>query len=161
MLTSEQLVILRSDIEGDVTLSAIPNTPDGAFTIADIYNQLASPTFYLWKSHVSTYDIRSALIWNEYDTLSVSKQNAFQFLCSNGIVDARLTNVRQGIASIFSGPGQAGNFSALTIIAKRTATRIEKLLATGTGTEQSPASSSFPDGFLLTYQDVLSARNLS
>jgi hypothetical protein len=156
MLTPSQLTQLKNDIAADGTLNVIPNTSDGADAIATIYNQLASPAFIVWKTNVSTYEIRAALVWNEYDALTISKQNAFTFLCSNGFVNGALTNVRAGISSIFSAPGQSGNLAALTALAKRSATRAEKLFATGTGTTASPATMSFEG--VLPYQDVLTAR---
>lgn len=160
MLTTTQLQAIKAAIEADATLNAIPNTPDGAFEIAKALNLTASPAFVLWRSNVATTDIRSVLVWAEYDGLSVSKQNAFSFLCANGFVDARLTNVRQGIQSIFSGGTQSGNLAALVAIAKRDATRAEKAIATGTGTSGTPATSPFSDGWQITYQEVLEARAL-
>lgn len=158
MLTPSQLQALRADIDADGTLSQIPNTPDGAFEIASVYNQLVSPAWTVWKTNVSTHEIRSVLVWAEYNELTVSKQNAFQFLCSNGIVNAGLTNVRAGIQSIFAGPQQTGNLVALVAIAKRLATRAEKLFSTGTGSSASPATMTFEGQ--LSYQDVLAAREL-
>lgn len=158
MLTAEQLAALKADILADPTLNAFPNNSDGAFAIAAAYNQLASPTWTVWKSDVSTVDIRNALVWSEYDVLSVSKQNAFSFLCSNHIVNAGLANVRQGIQSIFGAPQQSGNLAALIAIAKRSATRAEKLFSTGTGSVANPATMTFEGQ--LSFQDVQTARNL-
>lgn len=155
-LTTAQLQALKTEILNDPVLTAQPQNSDGAFAIAAALNLLAAPAFIVWKTNVSTADVRAALVWSEYDALSVSKQNAFSFLCSNGIVNAALTNVRQGISSIFSGPSQSGNLAALIAIAKRRATRAEKVLATGTGTDASPATMGFEG--TLSYQDVEAAR---
>lgn len=160
MLTASQLVTLKNDIAANGVLNTIPNTSDGAFAIAEAYNIPASPAFIVWKTNVSTYEIRSGLIWDEYDALTVSKQNAFAFLCSNGLVNAALTNVRAGIGSIFAGPGQTGNLAALTALAKRSATRLEKLFATGTGTSGSPGTMAANVEGPLPYQDVLTARSV-
>ena len=156
-LTSAQQTTLKAAILADSELNALPNTLDGAFTIAVLLNQTAVPDFWVWRTNVSTQEIRSVLVWSEYDTLSVSRQNAFSFLCSNHIVDASLVNVRQGIQSIFQGPQQAGNLAALVAIGKRLAKRGEKLLATGTGSNASPATMTFEGN--LTFQDVFDARN--
>ena len=158
MLTVPQRQTLLAHINADPTLSEIPNNPDGALQIADILNLLADPAFVVWRSDVSTAQIRAVLVWSEYDALSVSKQNAFEFLSSNGIVDASLANVRQGIASIFAGPNQAGNFAALIVIAKRSATRTEKLFSTGTGSDASPATMTFEGS--LPWQEVHNSRNM-
>lgn len=155
-LTSAQLTSLKSEILADPILNAQPMNSDGAFFIAAELNKLAVPDFIVWKTDVTTVNIRAALVWSEYDTLSVSKQNAFSFLCSNGTVNAALANVRQGISSIFAGPGQSGNLAALIAIAKRKATRVEKVLAAGTGSDASPATMSFEGS--LSFQDVEAAR---
>jgi hypothetical protein len=160
MLTTSQKQALKSEIiasseDAMVALEADPGSADKAFAVSLLYNQLASPAFIVWKTDVTTIDIRAVLVWAEYDALSVSKQNAFAFLCSNHIVNAALTNVRQGIQSIFTGPNQSGNLAAMIAIAKRAATRAEKLFAAGTGSDASPATMTFEGN--LSYQDVLAA----
>jgi hypothetical protein len=70
-----------------------------------------------------------------------------------------LANVRQGMADIFSGstnsaPAQRAH---LTAVSKRTATKAEKLFATGTGTDATPATMTFEGR--LSYDDVQAARN--
>lgn len=160
-LTQAQKTALKADIIAATDqpmqdLEANPTNSDLAFAVAGLYNLQASPDYIVWKSNVTTVDIRAVLVWAEFDALSVSKQNAFLFLCSNHVVNAALTNVRQGIASIFSGPGQAGNLAALIAIAKRLATRAEKLLkVAGDGTSGTPATMGFEGQ--LSFQDVLAA----
>lgn len=157
MLTTAHKAALKTHIETSPDLNVFPNDPDGAFAIAALLNALAVPDFYVWRSDVSTEEVRAVLVWSEYDTLSASKQNAFEFLCSNHIVNATLPNVRQGIASIFGAPQQSGNLAALTGVAKRKATRAEKLFATGTGSLASPATMGFEGS--ISFQDVQDARN--
>lgn len=149
---------LAADIDADPAFAAIPNTPDGSLQIAQAYNLLANPDFYVWRSNVSTAEVRDVLVWAEYDALSVSKQNAFEFLCSNGIINPSRVNVRQGISSIFGSPQQSQTRDALINIGRRLATRAEKLFADGDGTEGSPAIMVFEGQ--LTWQDVHNARNL-
>lgn len=156
MLTSAQKTTLKAHIDASSDLNSFPNTSDGAFAVAALLNLAASPAFIVWRSDVSTEEIRAVLVWGEYDALSVSRQNAFQFLCSNHIVNAALPNVRQGIQSIFAGAQQAGNRAALTAAAKRAASRVEKLLATGTGSDADPATMTFEGA--ITFGDVQDAR---
>lgn len=163
-LTTQQLQTLKADI----TAKSAPGQPfeglnplnaDHAVDVfAPYYNAIASPEFIVWRTNVSTYDIRNVIVWAEYDTLSVSKQNAFQLLISNGIVNAASANVRQGIQSIFAAPGQSGNLAAMIAISKRTARRIEQMFATGTGTTQSPGTMVFEG--MVSYQDILAAASL-
>lgn len=155
MLTTEQRSALQAFIQADPVLSLFTPSADNAYAIADAMNVIAEPAFKVWRSDITVYEIRNVLVWSEYDVLSVSKQNAFQFLCSNGIVNATNINVRQGIASIFTGPNQAGNLSALIALAKRSATKAEKLFATGTGSDATPATMGYEGS--LGYQDVRDA----
>jgi len=161
-MTPAQLLLLKTAINADPAFNELKLTTDGRYAIATAFNLPATPDFIVWRSAISTYDVRSVLVWSEYDNLSISKQNAFQFLNSNGFVDARLINVRTGIGSIFSGPGQAGNLSTLTVISKRKATRFEKVVATGPtgfGVDLIPGISPFSDGYTLSFQAVDAALN--
>ena len=157
-LTVPQRTALFADIQADVAFAEIPNTPEGSAVIAAAYNLVADPAYIVWRSDVSTSEVRDVLVWAEYDSLSVSKQNAFEFLNSNGFVNASRVNVREGIASIFAGPNQANTRAALIAIGKRTASRIEKLLATGTGSDASPGTMT-AEG-VLPWQEVHNSRNM-
>ena len=157
-LTTLQYQALKVDIAADPVLSAIPNTTDGAFAIADAYNALAVPAFRVWRTDIPTKDVKKGVVWTEYIGRSVGERGAFELMISNGILDASDPNVRQGIADCFSGPSGAGTRTSLTNLAKRDATRAEKLFATGTGSSAEPATMAFEGS--LSYQDVLTARNL-
>lgn len=158
MLTTAQLQALKADILLDGALASLPNNSDAAFTIAAAYNQLASPNFTVWRTDVPVKDAKKATVWTEYIGRSQGERDAYQFMLSNGILDASDTNIRQGITDIFSGPTGANTRAALTAIAKRFATRAEKLFATGTGSDAAPAVMSFEG--TLSFQDVEQARNL-
>jgi hypothetical protein len=139
-----------------VAVNLVPNTPDGAVAIAAFYNALDAGPFIVWRTNVPTAEIRAVLDWSAYILLAVSNQNAFEFLVSGGLVDASRSNVRAGIAAIFGSPST--NLTALQALAKRSATRAEKLFAAGTGSDVSPATM-VVEGALL-YTDVLAARAL-
>ena len=155
-LTPSQLTALKNDIAADSALNALPNNSDGAFAIAAAYNLPASPAFRVWKSSVTTRDCKTAMVWTEFIGRSVGERDAWQFMLSNGTINPSDVNVRQGILDIFSGAGGATSRSNLTNISKRDASRVEKLLATGTGTDGSPATMGFEG--TLSYQDVELAR---
>lgn len=156
-LTNAQKLLVKAEITADPALNNEPNTPDGNFAIALALNAQAVPDYYVWRTDVPTSDVKKAIVWTEYNGQSVSNQNAFALMISNGIINASQVNVRQGIQDIFSGPQQAGTRNALTEIAKRTARRIEKVLATGTGTQASPATMGYEG--TISYQDVEASRN--
>ena len=156
-LTSAQQQTLKTFILGDATLNAFPNTADGAFAIAALINQPASPTFFVWRSNVPTADCKKAMVWTEFVGRSAGERDAWQFMLSNGILNAADANVRQGILDIFSGPSGAGTRAALIAIASRAASVAEKLFATGTGSQAVPATMTVEGS--LTFQDVWDARS--
>ena len=155
-LTTTQLQALKAEINADPVLSVQPLNSDGAFFIANELNKLASPAFIVWRTNVPTSDVKKAVVWTEYIGRSAGEQNAFALMISNGIVNASDANVRQGFADIFSGPSGVNSRANLTAISKRSSTRAEKVLATGTGSDASPATLTFEGS--LSFQDVEAAR---
>lgn len=156
-LTPAQSQTLKTDINNNPTLSGTPNTSDGNFTIAAHYNATASPDFYIWKNFVGTMDLKKAIIWTEYIGRSAGERDTFRFMTEGGINPSD-PNIRTGIQDIFSGPTGSGTRIGLSAIANRKATVAEKLFSTGTGTQNSPATSTFFGS--LTTNDVQTARNL-
>lgn len=155
-LTPAQLTILKNDILSDSTLNAFPMDSDGAFAIAALYAVQASPAFTVWKTNVPTSECKKAMVWTEFIARSVGERDAWTFMLSNGFINPADSNVRQGILDIFSGAQGLASRTALTALAKRLATRSEKLFSTGTGSDASPATMAVEGQ--LSYQDVLTAR---
>ncbi len=155
----EQLATLKAAILADQTLASQPMNSDGAYNIKEALNQIASPDFIVWKTDVSVDEImRNGMDWARVDNLSVGKARIWDWLSRLGAFNAAKTNVRAGIDAAWVGtaPDLAVR-AAIYVHCKRKATRIEKILATGTGTDVSPATMSFEG--LLSYQDVESARS--
>lgn len=161
-LTQAQLTALKADILADATLNAFPNNSDGAFAIAQAYNLIFSPDYIVWRTQVPTADCKKAMVWTEFISRSVGERDAWQFMLSNGFINAADVNVRQGITDIFSGAGGAASRAALTALAKTKATRAQKLFSTGTGSDPSPATmaANISEFFSLSYQEVELARQL-
>jgi hypothetical protein len=157
MLTSSQQGTLKAAILADSQLNAFPNTTDGNFDLAVFLGGLASPAFRVWRTNVPTKDVKNAIVWTEYIARSQGERDAFVLMISNGIINGADVNIRQGIQDIFSGPSGATTRTNLTAISKRDATRIEKILATGTGSDASPATMTYEGSISGT--DVAAARN--
>lgn len=155
-LTSAQLQALKAEINADPVLASQPVNSDGAFFIAAELNKLAVPNFIVWRTDIPTRDIKKAVVWTEYIGRSQGEREAFVLINSNGIVNAGDANVRQGFADIFSGPSGVNTRTNLLAIAKRSSTRAEKALATGTGSGASPATMGYEGA--ISYQDVERAR---
>lgn len=157
-MTPAQLATLKANILASPDLATFPNNSDGAFAIAALYNIDASPAFTVWKTSVSLQEIMSnGFRWTDVDGLSAAKYRTWDLMNSLGNIDPSKPNVRQGIRDCWGAGSQQEN--AILPHLKRLATRGEKLFATGTGSDASPATMTFEGS--ISYQDVEEARNLA
>jgi hypothetical protein len=162
MLTLAQMQVLKTDINADPILAAWPNNTDGAFEIAKAYNHTAVPNFTLWKKSVTITEVGTAMRNSDIANLTTVNTQRLQVMAqySGGVFNPSLTDTRAGFDDVFSVAGAATTRAQLLALWKRFATRAEDLFATGVGSDASPAVSAFPDGFVLTYQEVDEARHL-
>lgn len=150
-LTTAQLATLKGDITANSDLNVQPNTPDGNFEIARLYNLNAAVDFWVWRTKVSKDELvgstsvdGTTFSWTGagYITRAQGERDAFNAIFdATGTVNPSLASVRQAFADIFSGntaPAPA-NRTHLNTVARRKATRFEKVFATGTGSTGSPA----------------------
>lgn len=174
-MTPDQLVILKAALLADPDLSAnIASGNHGA--ILNYMNADSNPAFIVWRTSVKIEEIYDAINWSALtpadapDDTQVwlnrslacqGKQFNLQTLLTGrmtisgakltiraGLQDA-LTGVPSGVGGALVNAGWASVKSALS----RTATRAEKIYATGTGTTSSPGSLVF-DGKLVMYDIV-------
>jgi hypothetical protein len=166
-MTPAQLQTLKADILANADLNTNPNTSDGNFEIARLYNLTATPDFWVWKSSLAERECveqasqdGTSFSWTQYIARTEPERDAWKRLFASGTVNPSLTNVRQGIADIFSGAQAAptAQRAHLLATARRKATRAEKLFSTGTGSTASPAVTSLEFG--VTAAEVDQARNL-
>lgn len=136
-LTPAQLTTVKNFIAGDSTLNATPNNTDGAQVIAVALNLAASPDFIVWRTDIAGGEIMAAVVGTELAGLTAIKQFVFNMLMNATPLDASKTNIRADFSAIFSA---GASLTALTDLAKRKATVIEKILSTGTGSTASPAT---------------------
>lgn len=163
-LTPAQQAALKADILADQTLASKPMTSAGAYEIAVAYNALAAPAFKVWRSAVSraeiynkTSDEGTNWSWTFYKNQSAVEQNAWVQMFMGDQADFAQANLRAGISVIFTSASAANATHALAI-GKRSATRAEKLFATGTGSVASPATMGYEGA--ITSEQVQEAREL-
>ena len=152
MLTTVQLATLKAAILADPMLSAMWTAGNPA-AIALAFNEPATPSFYVWRTSVSPSEYREAIVWTEVDALTTgSKYRIWEWLTADMTlpIDASKLNVRQGLSDCWA--SNTTTRPNLLAIAKRLANRIEKLLATGTGSNASPATMGYEG--TLTWQDI-------
>lgn len=173
-LTPAQLTTLRADINANtatipagipdcgnyVGLQAknVPNVTDGNLCLARFYNTDSNPAFIVWKTNVPLVTVGNT--FNPTDLAGLTSlntqrlQNLAAWLTTG--VNPSLASVRQFFDDIFSGAGGANTRTALLALWKRTATRAERLYATGTGSDATPGLLVFEGS--LSGSDVDSAR---
>lgn len=163
-LSASQQTALKADILLDPALSSQPLTSDGAFAIAAAYNLDAVPDFWVWRTNIPVQEIYERTTsdgtvwsWTTYIARSAAERDCWREVTGRDTVNASLPNLRQAIADIFSGAGGATQRTHLTTIARRKATRAEKLFATGTGSTASPATMGYEGA--LQYSDVQAVRS--
>ena len=159
-LTTAQKATLKAAILADPTLNAFPNTGDGNFDLAAFLSRtLATPTFTVWRTNVPVGEVGKT--FNATDLAGLSSLNTTRLtnlaLWLAAGVNPALPSVRQFFDDVFSGAGGTETRAALLILWKRAATLIEKILATGTGTDAVPATMGFEGTISAT--DVADARN--
>jgi len=155
-LNPAQLATLKAAILADPVLNAFPNTQDGAWEIANALNVAATPAFTVWQSQMTPELSRAAIVLaaTQLDNLTVGKRDALLYLVA-GTLDCRQAGVRQAIDDL---TGSQNTLKAALVVAeKRLALRIEKILATGAGSDASPATTTFEGA--VPYMDVYAARN--
>ena len=139
MLTDAQKVTIKADILANAdTLAAYNNGNLDA--LEKLYNAEAAPAFVVWKTGVTPAEYRDAIVWTEVDALTVGKARIWEWITQNmtAPINAASVNVRQGLLDCWA--SNTTTRTQLTAAAKRNASRIEKLFATGTGSTASPAT---------------------
>lgn len=159
MLTSAQLATLKADILADPVLAAYPMNSDGAYAIAQAYNALASPAFTVWKTNVTRNEVGKAFVASALAAITAGNNDKLNnFAAWNEVVNPSRADQRAFFDDVFSVAAGASTRAALLVLWKRSATRLEKLFATGTGSDASPATMVVEGS--IPYQDVEMARAL-
>lgn len=156
-LTPAQLVVLKAFIGTNPAWVALPLSNASGQVIADELNALAAPAFVVERTVLSKHEILTGtsstgttFAWaaGAYITRSQGERDAFrEMFNSTGTVNPSLPSIKAAFADIFSGAGGLPNRSHITALSKRRASVVEKLFATGVGSDASPAT--------LVYEGVL------
>ena len=161
MLTDPQKATLKAYILSVPELAAQPMNSDGAFAIAAALNEPASPAFIVWRSNVSQDEImQNGFDWTRVDNLSVGPARVWEWMFTNAgrSINPSKANVRAGIEAVWKGTAQdLAVRAAVYVHCKRAATVVEKLFATGAGSDAAPATMSYEGQ--ISYFDVEQARN--
>jgi hypothetical protein len=166
-MTPAQRTTLKTDMQSPGNAAAL-----GAFLVAsdwpaikDWYNAPSSPDFWVYRTILTKAEVTQGISQdgttftfngNGFITRTPGEVEAWKDLWSLGSVNPSLAPTRAAFVDVFSGTGNAAlNRTHLSTVARRKATRAEKLFATGTGSTAAPATMGLEGG--LTYQDVQQA----
>jgi len=144
-LNPSQLAILKAAILADPVLAPLTSGPGTDFnSVMLAMNAAASPAFVVWRTSVTRaeYQDDDAFDWTVVDNLSTgSKYRIWEWMFgTTGAINPSKAKIRAGIAACWV--GNAALVTVQTTVlqrSKRSATRVEKLFATGTGTDATPA----------------------
>jgi len=140
MLNAAQLLALKNDIIANPTYDAMRLIGQDT-ELCDIYNAVTATI--VWRSEVSQDTImQNGFDWTRVDNLSVGKARIWEWMFDNAnkIINPSKANVRAGIDAVWV--GTTADLAVRAVVythCKRAATKLEKLFATGTGTDAIPA----------------------
>ncbi len=140
-----------------IAASTAPDNPDANFAIKTWYN-LVTAAFVVWKTSVSINAVGDNFVGSELSGLTTANQTRLQTIAlfSTAGVNPSLADRRFFFDDVFSGAGGAGTRVKLLALWKRFATNSEKLFATGTGSDASPATMGYETA--LSVADIEAAR---
>lgn len=127
-LSQSQLVTLNADMQTNPDVQAMVSAQDD-IGLAAYYS-----TETVDKGWITNFTLRSlfeVIDWQETIARSVAERDTLQFMFNLGQIDAGQTNVRQGLADIYSGGTlrSVAQRAALVEAAQRLVNRVEKLLS--------------------------------
>lgn len=147
-ITPQQAITLKATCTADPTCLGLMQTADDVGMAA--WFNTTDAAYIVWRSDVTTTEARKVMVWTEIDALTAGKARIWEWMREGGMLDARDANIRQGLSDAFS--AATATRTALTALAKRSATRAEKALASGAGTTASPSIMTFVGS--ITYADA-------
>jgi hypothetical protein len=121
--------------------------------MAAFYNT-SVPAFIVWKSSVTKNEVGKAFVASAMAAITAGNNDKLAaFAAYNETIYPSRADQRQFFDDIFSVAAGATTRAALLVLWKRSANRVEKLFATGTGSDASPGT--------LTFEGSISAQDVS
>lgn len=138
MLTKAQRATLQTAIEASAPLKAPAKTTAGAATLSDLLNADASPVVIVWRERMTAQEVYAALDIAELLVLPNAAVvfAVLQVMLAEGWIDPRSAKIRADFLALFPVGNTRTN---LVAAAKRNATVLEAVFATGAGTSGNPA----------------------
>lgn len=157
-LTSAQLTTLKAVVLADPALVPLTSGQTTDYNgIANALNALSTnPAVIVWRTAITRRECQfEGFDWTQCDNLTTGQARIWDWLFDQGtqMMNPSEPGKRAGVSECWK--GTAAKVAVATFVlnqCKRTATRAEAALATGTGTSASPSMLSFEGA--VTIQDV-------
>ena len=125
--------------------------------LADYYNAQAAPAWIVWKTSVDKNEVGKTFVASALAAITAGNNDKLaNFAAWNETVNPSRADQRLFFDDVFSVAAGASTRAALLVLWKRSATAFEKLYATGTGSDATPATLVIEG--IVTYQVVEQAR---
>ena len=136
--TPAQIQTLRTAILAETDPTFVGYRNNGQTTLmAAFYN--ANSTFIVWKTSVTRNEVGKTFVASALAAITAGNNDKLaNFAAWNETVNPSRADQRQFFDDIFSVAAGASTRAALLALWKRPATRVERLFATGTGTDATP-----------------------
>jgi len=149
---------LKTYIASVPAYNALPHNSDSADFIAKDMNKAVNPAFTVWKTNVPKNEVGKAFVASALAAITAGNNDKLaNFAAWNETVNPSRLDQRAFFDDIFSVAAGASTRAALLVLWKRGANATEKLFATGTGSDASPATMVFEGD--IAYPDVEQAWN--
>lgn len=149
---------LKNYIASVPAYANLPRNSDSADFIAKDMNKAVSPAFIVWKTSVPKNEVGKTFVASALAAITAGNNDKLaNFAAWNETVNPSRLDQRQFFDDVFSVAAGATTRAALLVLWKRSANATEKLFATGTGSDGSPATMVFEGD--ISYQDVEQAWN--
>lgn len=139
-LTPSQMTTLRTACNAEPACTALATAADDV-ALAAWFNA-SSETYIIWRDNVPVDDImRNGMDWTRVDNLTVGKARIWDWMTRLGTINCTRPNIRAAIDATWV--GTAADLAVRATVythCKRPATRAEKALAAGAGTDASPST---------------------
>jgi hypothetical protein len=139
-LTAAQLTTLKANILATPALNTLYQ--DGNLQgLADAHNAEAVPAFIVWRTDVQADEIGDAWLGTDIDGMSALNMQRLQLLLASsagGTFNMSRSDRRAGFENPFGTNQNNASRVAMRAVWKRSASVVEKLFATGTGSDASP-----------------------
>ena len=162
-LNASQYAAVKALVAATPAMAAQPNNPDGNFEVARLMNLDAAPAFFVWKTGVEVSEIMlNGFDWTRVDNLTIGKARIWEWMTQAGTLHPDQPNVRAGFLAVFTTAGDIGNRTAIAAHIQRSASVVEKALASGAGTTSTeqfigPATMGYEGP--ISYAEVQAARS--